>query len=230
VINAQGVVTGTVLDPRAELQVFGPSRGQDNTRDLTRYVLGVRGDRDKLFFVDNFSYEVGYTYGEVNNQNIESGVDAERFFLATDAVRDVNNVLGRGAGAIVCRSQLLTGQRRHHPRPVPGRHAQRPKRTGRGLHAHQRVRHRLPRDANNPNATGGGGRPGLTQAQADVHPGRRYGEGPQRAEEPPGLRLREILGDFLPAGPIGIASATRPARRPRAGSAGAPAPVTASCS
>ncbi|MBW3559851.1 MAG: TonB-dependent receptor plug domain-containing protein, partial [Proteobacteria bacterium] len=95
VLNASGVQTGTVLDPRAFLSVFGPSRTQNNERELTRYVAGLRGDRDRLGFINNLSYEIGYTYGEVENRNLEAAVDVERFFFATDAVRDVNNVTGR---------------------------------------------------------------------------------------------------------------------------------------
>jgi outer membrane receptor protein involved in Fe transport len=44
VYNSAGVLTGTVADPRAQHKLYGPERTQTNTRELQRYVLGLRGE------------------------------------------------------------------------------------------------------------------------------------------------------------------------------------------
>lgn len=111
VFNSAGVQTGTILDPRAQLINFTfelGGRPQDNTRELTRGVIGVRGEADRfLNFVNNFSWEIGYTHGEVEDENVEpQTVDAERYAYAADAVVDVNGVVNGQRGQIVCRVQL----------------------------------------------------------------------------------------------------------------------------
>lgn len=107
--TAPGQVTGTVLDPRAVLRTFIIPRAQLNERKIDRYVLGLRGTADRLFFAKDLSYELSYVHGQMRNVNTESGLDKERFSLAIDAVRDTTGILG-SAGAIVCRSKLLAAQ------------------------------------------------------------------------------------------------------------------------
>jgi outer membrane receptor protein involved in Fe transport len=105
--NASGV--GVVADRRATFNFFGPIRTQLNNRELQRYVAGLRGDFDQLLFVNNFEWEVGYTYGRTLNENQERGVDVIRFAMSLDAVEDTLGEAGP-AGAIVCRNQLLAAQ------------------------------------------------------------------------------------------------------------------------
>lgn len=119
VIDTAGQPTGaTVADPRAFLRLSNlfdatETRGRSRIadRELQRYVLGVRGDMDQLGFVDNFAYELGYTYGKVENQAEEGGsIDSLRLQFQADAVIDTAGIVGKGIGAIVCRVQLLTAQ------------------------------------------------------------------------------------------------------------------------
>lgn len=110
-----GAVTNpSLLDQRARVGLFGSQatgggRRQRNDREVERYVLGIRGDRDTLFgFIDNFSYEVGFTHGRVENFNQEfGGVDVIRFQNAVDAVVDTTGQVNGRPGEIVCRIQLL---------------------------------------------------------------------------------------------------------------------------
>src|SRR5690606_3122400 len=60
-------------------------------------------------FVKDGSWDIGYTYGEVEVANRERGVDVERMAFAADAVRDTAGLLGT-PGGIVCRSTLLAKQ------------------------------------------------------------------------------------------------------------------------
>ncbi len=98
-----------VLDRRATFNLFGPVRTQFNTREVTRYVGGLRGDIEQIGFVNNVDWEIGYTYGNTHNENQERGVDVVRFHYSVDAVRDTAGVLGT-ANAIVCRNRLLLAQ------------------------------------------------------------------------------------------------------------------------
>ncbi|HEX8471109.1 MAG TPA: TonB-dependent receptor, partial [Brevundimonas sp.] len=89
----------------ARHSLFGPQRGQEQNRQLERYMASLNGDFDKIAFVKNINWEASYVYGKVDNYSIEDSVDVERFVLAADAVRDTAGVLGT-PGAIVCRSRL----------------------------------------------------------------------------------------------------------------------------
>jgi outer membrane receptor protein involved in Fe transport len=93
----------------ADHRMFGPDRYQDNNRDVQRYVAAISGSYDKLLFVKNFDWDVSATYGKLENQNDEYGVDIIRFNLAADSVVDTAGVLGT-PGAIVCRAKLLNAQ------------------------------------------------------------------------------------------------------------------------
>jgi outer membrane receptor protein involved in Fe transport len=67
-----------------------------DTRELTRTVLGLRGD-----LTDNIQYDVSYVYGEVETELLFPHTRIEdRFYAAMDAVVDP------GSGDIVCRSNL----------------------------------------------------------------------------------------------------------------------------
>jgi outer membrane receptor protein involved in Fe transport len=94
----------------ARHSLFGPDRTQDNTRVLQRYVVGLRGSMDRLAFVDNFDWDIGYTYGEVEVENRERGIDGQRFAIAADSVFDTAGAVNGRPGEIVCRVQLLDAQ------------------------------------------------------------------------------------------------------------------------
>ena len=105
-----GAAQPGVLLQNARHTLFGPDRTQDNTRELQRYVLGLRGNHDQISFVKDVSWDIGYTYGKVQIENRERAVDGQRFALAADAVVDTLGVVNGRAGEIVCRSQLLLKQ------------------------------------------------------------------------------------------------------------------------
>lgn len=110
IYNSAGVLTSTVADPRAQHKLYGPGRNQLNNRDLQRYVIGVRGDAGDVGFVRNVNWELGYTYGEMNNSNRELGVDVVRYQAAVDAVVDTAGRVNGRPGEVVCRVQLLAAQ------------------------------------------------------------------------------------------------------------------------
>ncbi|WP_242914539.1 TonB-dependent receptor domain-containing protein [Brevundimonas pishanensis] len=107
--GAPGALTGTQALPIARHSLFGPDRSQTNTRDLQRYVVSLNGSHGQAGFMKSFDWDIGYTYGKVEIENIERAVDTQRMALAADAVVDTAGVMGR-AGAIVCRSSLLNAQ------------------------------------------------------------------------------------------------------------------------
>lgn len=107
--DAAGAVAATFGVPIARHSMFGPDRTQDNTRELQRYVVGVQGDLDQFAFIKNIGWDLGYTYGKVEVQNRERGVDSQKFALAIDSVVDTAGVVG-SPGAIVCRATLLAAQ------------------------------------------------------------------------------------------------------------------------
>ena len=93
--------------PYARYSAWTSDRDQENTRELQRYVLGLRGDLDRLAFFNNVNWEIAGTYGRVDVHEREGTDDGERFSYAMDAVVDTAGVLG-SPGAIVCRARLLT--------------------------------------------------------------------------------------------------------------------------
>jgi outer membrane receptor protein involved in Fe transport len=104
--NAAGTPIGVAGAAQiARHSLFGPQRGQDQNRQLQRYVASLDGSFDSMLFVKNISWEASYVYGDVENRSIEDSVDVERFVLASDAVVDAAGRLGT-PGAIVCRSRL----------------------------------------------------------------------------------------------------------------------------
>jgi outer membrane receptor protein involved in Fe transport len=107
VISSAGVQTGTVADPRARISIFGPSRTQLNQKELSRYVVGVRGGAESLGFINDVNYELSYTYGKLENVNYESAVDTIRFKHSADAVVDTLGRVNGKPGEIVCRVKLL---------------------------------------------------------------------------------------------------------------------------
>ena len=107
VISSAGVQTGTVADARARLSIFGPSRTQLNEKELSRYVVGLRGETESLGFIRDINYELSYTYGRLENVNNEGAVDVIRFKHAADAVVDTLGKVNGKPGEIVCRVKLL---------------------------------------------------------------------------------------------------------------------------
>ena len=118
IYNTNGVLTGTVADPRAQHKLYGPARNQQNERDVQRYVVGLRGDAGDVGFLKNVTWEAGYTYGEMNNKNREQAVDIVRYQAASDAVFDTAGIVNGRPGEIVCRVQLLAAQGRAVPNAV----------------------------------------------------------------------------------------------------------------
>lgn len=102
--------TATINDVRARHSLFGPSRSQLNKKELQRYVVGLRGSKDDVGFIHNLSYELGYTYGKLENKNFERGVDVTRFKNSVDAVVDTAGVVNGKPGEVVCRVKLLAAQ------------------------------------------------------------------------------------------------------------------------
>lgn len=107
--DAPGALIGSQALPIARHTFFGPERSQSNTRDIQRYVAGFNGDHGPLGFLKSWSWDLGYTYGKVEIENIERAVDTQRMALAADAVVDTAGVMG-SPGAIVCRATLLQAQ------------------------------------------------------------------------------------------------------------------------
>ncbi|MNU47906.1 Vitamin B12 transporter BtuB precursor [compost metagenome] len=107
--DAPGALIGTQALPIARHTFFGPERSQSNTRDIQRYVVGFDGSHGPVGFVKSWSWDLGYTYGKAEMENIERGVDTQRMALAADAVIDTAGLLGT-PGGVVCRSTLLDAQ------------------------------------------------------------------------------------------------------------------------
>ena len=110
--STTGVITSgaPVSDVRARHSLFGPLRTQLNEKEMQRYVVGIRGSKDDLGFIHNLSYELGYTYGQLDNQNFERGVDITRYKNSVDAVVDTAGVVNGKPGEVVCRVKLLAAQ------------------------------------------------------------------------------------------------------------------------
>ena len=108
--TAPGAPGTAFIVQNARHSMFGPDRTQDNSRVLQRYVAGVRGEFDQFAFVKDISVDLGYTYGQVEVENRERGVDGQRFALAADAVIDTAGIVNGTPGQIVCRAQLLSKQ------------------------------------------------------------------------------------------------------------------------
>lgn len=107
--TAPGTARPGVLAQLARHSMFGPDRSQDNDRELLRVVGGIRGDFDQLAFVKDVSWDIGYTYGQVDVTNRERGVDSQRFAWAADSIVDTAGVMGT-VGKVVCRVQILDKQ------------------------------------------------------------------------------------------------------------------------
>ncbi|MBJ7446780.1 MAG: TonB-dependent receptor [Brevundimonas sp.] len=105
--TAPGQAGTPVSLQQARHSMFGPDRTQDNTRELTRFVAGIRGSNDGFGFVRDINWDIGYTYGEVEIENRERGTDSQRVSLAADAVVDTAGEVNGRPGEIVCRVQLL---------------------------------------------------------------------------------------------------------------------------
>ncbi len=101
--NSPGAVTGTVAAPFARYSAWLLDRSQTNDKQMQRYVIGLNGDAGDFGFIKNIDWDLGYTYGRVDNKNVERGLDIERFSYAMDAVRNAQ-------GQIVCRVQDLTSR------------------------------------------------------------------------------------------------------------------------
>ena len=108
--TAPGQPLAPILLRNARHSMFGPDRTQDNTRQLTRFVAGVRGSNDDIGFIRDINWDIGYTYGEVEVENRERGTDSQRFAMAADAVFDTAGIVNGRPGEIVCRVQLLAAQ------------------------------------------------------------------------------------------------------------------------
>lgn len=108
--DTAGAPLAPILTQNARHSMFGPDRTQDNTRELMRFVAGVRGSNDGIGFIRNIDWDIGYTYGQVEIENRERGTDSQRFALAADAVVDTAGEVNGRPGEIVCRVQLLNAR------------------------------------------------------------------------------------------------------------------------
>ena len=108
--NTPGTPLAPVARAWARHAIFGPQRTQDNHREVERYVIALNGDLDQLAFVKNIAWDIGYTFGEARNQNVERGTDNQRVNLAADAVIDTAGVVNGRPGEVVCRSRLIQAQ------------------------------------------------------------------------------------------------------------------------
>ncbi len=106
--NTEGTASGAPVSRQwARHAMFGPQRTQDNTREVERYVVALSGDLDQVAFIKNIDWDLSYTQGEARNENVERGVDVQRFALAADAVVDVAGAVNGRPGEIVCRAKLI---------------------------------------------------------------------------------------------------------------------------
>ncbi|WIY69040.1 TonB-dependent receptor [Aquidulcibacter paucihalophilus] len=106
-------VTGdplTVAAPFARNALRGVDNEQTNTRELTRFVASLEGTHDRFAFLNNVRWDLSYTYGEVEVEQVAESVDTERQAYATDAVFDTAGLVNGRPGEIVCRVQLLQAQ------------------------------------------------------------------------------------------------------------------------
>jgi len=102
-----GVLSTSTAMPFARYSAWTLPRPQHNEKQLQRYVISLDGEIEQLGFIKNLNWDIGYTYGRVDNKNYERSVDGERFSYALDSVVDTLGTLGT-PGAIVCRVQLAT--------------------------------------------------------------------------------------------------------------------------
>ncbi len=107
--GSPSATTAVVAAPYARHTLFGEDRNQISNRELQRYVVGFEGDFEQIAFVKNIDWSLSYTYGQVDVTETETGTDALRVKLGSDAVRDTAGVLGT-PDAIVCRSRLIAAQ------------------------------------------------------------------------------------------------------------------------
>ncbi|MEY4556400.1 MAG: hypothetical protein RL093_1519 [Pseudomonadota bacterium] len=105
--NTDGTAATTTARQWARHAMFGPQRTQDNTREVERYVLALSGDLDQVGFIKNIDWDLSWTSGEARNENVERGVDVQRFALAADAVVDVAGAVNGRPGEIVCRARRI---------------------------------------------------------------------------------------------------------------------------
>ena len=105
--NTDGTAATTTSVQWARHSLFGPQRTQDNTREVERYVIALSGDFDQIGFIKNIDWDLSWVHGEARNENIERGVDVQRFALAADAVVDTAGVVNGRPGEIVCRARRI---------------------------------------------------------------------------------------------------------------------------
>ncbi|MEY4555086.1 MAG: hypothetical protein RL093_205, partial [Pseudomonadota bacterium] len=115
--TAPGAAQTAVNRQWARHTAFGPDRTQTNRREIERFVVGLDGSIDRLWFVDSIDWDLSYVQGQARNRNVERGVDSQRWALAADAVVDTGGVLG-APGAIVCRARLIAAS--NPARTTPG--------------------------------------------------------------------------------------------------------------
>jgi outer membrane receptor protein involved in Fe transport len=105
--TSAGTLIGTAPAPYARSALRGQDRTQTNTRTLNRFVASLDGMHDQVLFARNVSWDVGYTYGEVDVINREQGTDVERMAFAADAIVDTAGVVNGRPGEVVCRAQVI---------------------------------------------------------------------------------------------------------------------------
>lgn len=111
--TADGVAQTPVAAPFARHSMFAQDRTQQTNRTLERYVVGLNGDLDNLFFLKDFNWDISYVVGRAEITSTETGNDAQRFALAADAVVDVGGIVNGRPGEIVCRARLIAASGGH---------------------------------------------------------------------------------------------------------------------
>jgi outer membrane receptor protein involved in Fe transport len=109
-VTTPGLPTTSSNVPHARYSAFVNDRSQYNTRELMRGVISLDGRYDNLGFINNFNWNISYNYGQVEVENVEQGLDYQRFQLAADAVVDTAGVVNGRPGEIVCKARLLAAQ------------------------------------------------------------------------------------------------------------------------
>ncbi len=109
-LTTPGQPTTNTAAPFARHTLFGPDRFQNNTRELYQINVSLDGNLDNLLFVRNFAWSLAYGTGKADTENIQNGVDYQRFQLAADAVVDTLGLVNGRVNEVVCRAQLLRAE------------------------------------------------------------------------------------------------------------------------
>jgi outer membrane receptor protein involved in Fe transport len=109
-LTSPGNQTATTNRQWARHLAWGPARTQTNNRELQRYVAALHGSYDRVGFINNLDWDLSYTYGEVQNVNLETGMDKSRLQHSLDSIVDTAGEVNGRPGEVVCRVKLLAAR------------------------------------------------------------------------------------------------------------------------